>query len=47
MGNHRVEHLTFHIHSVLVQHLVVILDVLSYLDDFFVFVERFEYVYKS
>ena len=38
VGYHRVEQLTCHAHAVACQHLHVVLDILSYFDDFGVFV---------
>ena len=47
MGYHGVEHFSGEGHSVVAQHLHVILDVLSHFHDFIVFVYRFKYINNS
>ena len=42
VGNHRVEHLSLYLHSVVHQHLIVVLQVLSYLENFLVLIGRSE-----
>ena len=46
MSNHRIEHLSLYLHSVIHQHFVIVLDVLSHFQDFRILVERFEDVYE-
>ena len=46
VGEHCIKHLSLYLHTVVHQHLVIVLDVLSHFQDFRVLVERFEYVYE-
>lgn len=45
VGEHRVEHLSLNLYSIVHQDLVVVLDVLSHFQDFRVFIEWFKDVY--
>ena len=45
VSEHRVEHLSLNLYSIVHQDLVVVLDVLSHFQDFWIFIERFEDVY--
>ena len=45
VGEHRIEHLALNLYAVVHQHLVIVFDVLSHFQDFWVLVERFEDVY--
>lgn len=46
MGNHRVEHLSLYLYTIVHQYLIIVLDVLSHFQDFRILVERFEDVYE-
>ena len=43
---HCIKHLSLYLYSVVHQHLVIVLDVLSHFQDFWILVEWFEYVYE-
>ena len=45
VGEHRIKHLSLYLHTIVHQHLVIVLDVLSHFQDFRVLVEWFEYIY--
>ena len=47
VSNHRVEHRSGKTHAVVHQYLHVVLDVLTYLQNFCAFIQRFEDIYNS
>ena len=46
VGEHRVEHLAGKSHAIVHQHLIVVLEVLSHLEDFLVLIHRTEQIHN-